>query len=80
MHQVGPEGCGKTKLLEFAFGKIPAVAVATIHCSAQTSAKNILEKLLQICGRPVITNHGKSISPQKSEKVVLILKNIDLPR
>lgn len=48
--QVGPEGCGKNTLLEYCFKRIMGVAVAVVHCSAQTSAANVIQKLVQVRG------------------------------
>jgi ABC-type cobalamin/Fe3+-siderophores transport system ATPase subunit len=47
--QVGPEGCGKSTLLDYCFSRLPGrVTVATVHCSAQTSADTVIQKLLQV--------------------------------
>jgi len=45
---VGPEGCGKTTLLEHCFSRIMGCSVATVHCSAQTNAGNVVQKLVQV--------------------------------
>lgn len=68
------------KLLELAFNELESVTVSVVHCSAQTTAKNVLQKLLQMCGKPVTTNQGRAIRPHASERMVLLLKGIDLPR
>jgi dynein heavy chain 2 len=48
---VGPEGCGKTLLLTHCFAQLrPACSVATVHCSAQTTAAHVQAKLLEACG------------------------------
>ncbi|GMH35100.1 hypothetical protein BSKO_02968 [Bryopsis sp. KO-2023] len=77
---VGPEGCGKAKLLEYAFGQLDSVAVSVVHCCAQTTATNVLQKLAQMCGKPVSTNQGKVIRPKSSDRMILYLKDINLPR
>jgi dynein heavy chain 2 len=47
--QVGPEGCSKSTLLDYCFSRLPGrVTVATVHCSAQTSADTVIQKLLQV--------------------------------
>ncbi len=46
---VGPEGCGKELLLRHSFKQLRSVQVATVHCSAQTAAKHIMQKLSQVC-------------------------------
>ncbi len=45
---VGPEGCGKGALLEYCFRRIMGVQVAVVNCSAQTSAANVVQKLVQV--------------------------------
>ena len=72
---VGPEGCGKSLLLEYAFSALKQkTAVATITCSAQTSSVHVLQKLMQMCGAPVSTNDGRVLRPRDSERLVLFLK------
>lgn len=46
--QVGPDGCGKATLLDYCVACLPGpVTLATLHCSAQTDASTIVQKLLQ---------------------------------
>ena len=45
---VGPEGCGKELLLRHSFEGLRSVQVAVVHCSAQTSAMHIIQKLSQV--------------------------------
>ena len=45
---VGPEGCGKELLLRHSFEGLRSVQVAVVHCSAQTSATHIIQKLSQV--------------------------------
>ena len=45
---VGPEGCGKELLLRHSFDQLRSVQVAIVHCSAQTAAKHIMQKLSQV--------------------------------
>lgn len=47
---VGPEGCGKELLLRHSFEQLRSVQVAVVHCSAQTMAKHIMQKLSQVIG------------------------------
>ncbi|KAG2486208.1 hypothetical protein HYH03_015170 [Edaphochlamys debaryana] len=77
---VGPEGCGKGALLEYCFKRIMGVQVAVVNCSAQTSASNVVQKLVQVCGKPVTTTSGKALRPPDNTRVVLYLKDINLPR
>jgi dynein heavy chain 2 len=45
---VGPEGCGKELLLRHSFEGLRSVQVAVVHCSAQTAAMHIIQKLSQV--------------------------------
>ena len=76
---VGPEGCGKSMLLRHAFSvKMKNVEVATINCNAQTSAIHVIQKLQQSCS-VATASHGRVYRP-KSEKLILYLKDINLPK
>ena len=77
---VGPEGCGKSLLLEYAFSALKSTAVATITCSAQTSSVHVLQKLMQMCGAPVSTNDGRVLRPRDADRLILYLRDINLPR
>ncbi|KAG2426397.1 hypothetical protein HYH02_014824 [Chlamydomonas schloesseri] len=77
---VGPEGCGKGALLEYCFKRIMGVQVAVVNCSAQTSAANVVQKLVQVCGKPVTTTTGKALRPPDNTRVILYLKDLNLPR
>lgn len=47
--QAGPEGCGKSTVLDYCFSRLPGkVIVACVHCSVQTTADNVIQKLLQV--------------------------------
>jgi len=77
---VGPDGCGKSTLLEHCFSRIVGCSVATVHCSAQTNAANVVQKLVQVCGKPVTTAIGKCLRPPDNARIILFLKDINLPR
>mmetsp|Transcript_33539 Transcript_33539/g.74227 ORF Transcript_33539/g.74227 Transcript_33539/m.74227 type:complete len:2007 (+) Transcript_33539:3-6023(+) len=77
---VGPEGCGKSTLMEYCFKRIMGVQVAMVNCSAQTNAANVIQKLVQVCGKPVTTNTGKCLRPPDNSRIILYLKDINLPR
>lgn len=47
---VGPEGCGKSTLLRHCFSRLRGVTVATVHCSVQTAAAHVIQKLVQVRG------------------------------
>ncbi|XP_075448514.1 cytoplasmic dynein 2 heavy chain 1 isoform X2 [Ascaphus truei] len=76
---VGPEGCGKGMLLRYAFSKLRSTHIATVHCSAQTSSRHVLQKLTQTC-LVISTNTGRVYRPKDCETLVLYLKDINLPR
>ncbi|KAL0047749.1 hypothetical protein WJX82_010930, partial [Trebouxia sp. C0006] len=77
---VGPEGCGKATLLQHCLDQLAGTAVATVSCSAQTAAANMIQKLEQMCGTPVSTNTGRVLRPRDSGKLVLYLRDINLPK
>ncbi|NXK72907.1 DYHC2 protein, partial [Amazona guildingii] len=76
---VGPEGCGKGMLLHYAFSQLRSTQVATIHCSAQTTSQHLLQKLSQVC-IVISTNTGRVYRPKDCERLVLYLKDINLPK
>ncbi|KAJ8280434.1 hypothetical protein GJAV_G00054510 [Gymnothorax javanicus] len=76
---VGPEGCGKGMLLRYAFSQLRSTQVATVHCSAQTSARHVLQKLSQTC-LVISSNMGRVYRPKDCERLVLYLKDINLPK
>ncbi len=76
---VGPEGCGKSMVLRYAFSvKLRSVDVAVINCNAQTSALHVIQKLQQSC--TVATAATGRVYRPKSERLVLYLKDINLPK
>lgn len=46
---IGPDGCGKSLVLKQCFTMLRSTQVAIIHCSAQTTPSNVLQKLAQTC-------------------------------
>jgi dynein heavy chain 2 len=76
---VGPEGAGKTLLLEDAFKTLKHCMVTTIHCSAQTNASHVLQKLNDNCS-VFSTNKGRVYRPKEGERLILFLKDLNLPR
>ncbi|NXG46652.1 DYHC2 protein, partial [Psilopogon haemacephalus] len=76
---VGPEGCGKGMLLHYAFSQLRSTQIATIHCSAQTTSQHVLQKLSQTC-IVISTNTGRVYRPKDCERLVLYLKDINLPK
>ena len=76
---VGPEGCGKELLLRYTFEQQRSVQVALIHCSAQTSAVHVIQKLSQAC-MVISTNTGRVYRPRDSERLIVYLKDLNLPK
>ncbi|KAF2973673.1 hypothetical protein EK904_004515 [Melospiza melodia maxima] len=76
---VGPEGCGKGMLLHYAFSQLRSTQIATVHCSAQTTSQHLLQKLSQTC-IVISTNTGRVYRPKDCERLVLYLKDINLPK
>ncbi|MBZ3869929.1 Cytoplasmic dynein 2 heavy chain 1 [Sciurus carolinensis] len=76
---VGPEGCGKGMLLRYAFSQLRSTQIATVHCSTQTTSRHLLQKLSQTC-MVISTNTGRVYRPKDCERLVLYLKDINLPK
>eukprot|EP01013_Petalomonas_cantuscygni_P031315 TRINITY_DN574_c0_g2_i2.p1 TRINITY_DN574_c0_g2~~TRINITY_DN574_c0_g2_i2.p1 ORF type:complete len:4342 (+),score=1501.02 TRINITY_DN574_c0_g2_i2:256-13281(+) len=75
----GPEGAGKSMLLNNCFRELAKVEVATIFCNAQTSDQNVVDKLMQVCGM-FASNQGKCLRPKSAERLILYLKDLNLPK
>eukprot|EP00906_Rhabdomonas_costata_P011239 RCo015918 len=76
---VGPEGCGKTLLVNSLSAQFKGVSVATINCSAQTTCQHVIQKLSQVCTM-FSTNAGRVLRPKDSDRVILFLKDLNLPK
>ncbi|XP_076054654.1 dynein cytoplasmic heavy chain beethoven [Oratosquilla oratoria] len=76
---VGPEGCGKSLLLRHCFNQVRSTQVAVIHCSAYTEPQHVLQKLSQVC-MVISTNTGRVYRPKDCERLVLYLKDLNLPK
>ncbi|ESO93665.1 hypothetical protein LOTGIDRAFT_209197 [Lottia gigantea] len=76
---VGPEGCGKGLLLRHSFEHLRSTQIAVVHCSAQTNPSHILQKLSQTC-MEISSNTGRLLRPKDCERLVLYLKDINLPK
>ena len=66
-------------LLSYTFDQLRSTQVATIHCNAQTSPLHVLQKLSQTC-MTVSTNNGRVYRPKDCERLVLYLKDLNLPK
>ena len=76
----GPDGAGKSTLLAHCFERLSGAGVATIFCSAQTDTRAVLQKLSQMCGAPATTAVGKVLRPRDSERLILYLRECNLPK
>ena len=74
---VGPEGCGKSKILQHCFSKLRATNVATIHCSANITPYHVMEKLSQIC-LTVSSSNGRVYTPKEADRLILYFKDLNL--
>jgi len=75
---VGPEGSGKTLLLTNSFSELRNTSVATIHCSAQTKATHVQQKLMEVC-QTFSTVKGRVLRPS-GDRLILFLKDLNLPK
>eukprot|EP01083_Nonionella_stella_P021956 60736_1 len=75
----GPEGCGKTLVLRHAFRQLASTNITTVHCSAQTSAAHVVQKLEETCAI-FQSNQGKVYRPKGCDRLILFLKDINLPK
>lgn len=73
---VGPNGNGKTLLINSIVSEFTGYQLVTVNCSAQLSANQVLHTLKQNC-LVVSGIRGKEYKP-KLLRLVLFLKNIDL--
>ena len=62
-----------------AFRQKRSVSMATINCNAQTTADDIINKISQTCSL-FSAPEGRVYRPRDCERLVLYLKDINLPR
>ncbi|KAH8054008.1 dynein light chain binding protein [Aureococcus anophagefferens] len=74
-----PEGCGKNLMIRHAFAARRKVGVATLHCSARTDASHVIAKIGQCCSL-FSAPEGRVYRPRDCERLVLYLKDLNLPR
>eukprot|EP01035_Chromulina_nebulosa_P017589 gene17589-23159_t len=75
---VGPEGCGKSLIINHAFKQKKNIGITTLHCNAQTSADDIISKISQTCSL-YSSSEGRVYRPRDCDRLVLYLKDINLP-
>ena len=61
------------------FEQLRSTQVAVVHCSAQTSPMHVLQKLQQSC-MVISSNTGRVYRPKDCERLVLYLKDLNLPK
>ena len=66
-------------LLNHCFKKLRSTQVAIIHCNAQTSPLHVIQKLTQTC-MAITTNTGRVYKPKECERLILYLKDLNLPK
>ena len=76
---VGPEGCGKSMIINHAFRRKKNIGIATLHCNAQTTSDDVISKISQICSL-YSAPEGRVYRPRDCERLVLYLKDINLPK
>lgn len=76
---VGPEGSGKSKVLNYCFQKLRGTNVAVIHCSANITPFHVMEKLSQMC-LTVSSSNGRVYTPKEAEKLILCFKDLNLSK
>ncbi|KAH8617995.1 putative Dynein heavy chain N terminal region 2 domain1 [Trypanosoma vivax] len=76
---VGPEGSGKSVTLQQCFANHSGTRISVLHCSAQTSSLHLIQKLEQLCTISS-TSNGRVFRPKEGDRLVIILKNVNLPK
>lgn len=66
-------------LLQSCFDELRSTQVAVVYCSAQTNPSHILQKLSQTC-MVISTNTGRMYRPKDSERLILYLRDINMPK
>ena len=76
---VGPEGCGKSMLITHMCNARRGTNISSLHCNAQTTAEHVIQRIRQACSL-FSTNSGRVYRPREGDRLVLFLKDINLPR
>lgn len=76
---VGPEGAGKSTLIRYLVEQRRSASITYLHCNAQTSAEHVIQKIRQLCVLQSSTA-GRVFRPREGERLVLFLKDINLPK
>ena len=74
---LGPEGCGKSLLLDHCFKRLRSTNVAVVHCSAHITPQHVIQKLAQVC-LVVSSSNGRVFRPKECDRLILYLKDLNL--
>ena len=66
-------------LLRHCFEQLRSTQTAVVYCSAQTNPSHVLQKLSQTC-MVISTNTGRVYRPKDCERLILYLKDLNLPK
>jgi len=66
-------------MINHAFKRKKNVGIATLHCNAQTTSDDVIKKVSQVCSL-YSSPEGRVYRPRDCERLVLYLKDINLPR
>jgi len=76
----GPEGCGKETLIRAAFLELAEkVRFVTIHSNSQLTSRQVLSKVYEHTVKSTVAS-GKVIKPKDCTRLVIYIKDINLPR
>ncbi|KNC47878.1 cytoplasmic dynein 2 heavy chain 1 [Thecamonas trahens ATCC 50062] len=73
----GPPGAGKELVLRAAFARLGGGRVASVHCSSQTRASDVIRKLYESC-IAVNSNKGRVLRPKGGRLLTVYLKNLNM--
>lgn len=75
---VGPQGCGKNIVLQHVL-TLKGMRSTVISCGAQTNSLQLIQKLENSCNL-FSTSSGRVLRPRDGDRLVLVLRNIHLPK
>jgi len=76
---IGPPGIGKNTILRSALDSVPGTGSCTVWCTSRTSSYDIVARIKSACSTYSSTK-GKVLRPKGCERLVVHIKNIDLPK
>jgi dynein heavy chain 2 len=66
-------------LIDHMVGQRKGTSVTALHCNAQTTAEHVIQRIRQACTL-YSTNSGRLYRPRDGDRLVLFLKDVNLPR